>query len=974
VRDKQFREWLGRRSYQGRQITQKGINSRVRKAPRIERALKELGFEETDLDTVHANGRWPELVDAVRKVAAAWRSNEAAARKMAPQAPDPTRQLTNLINVARQYGHFADGEDPNYDTDADAETVESDEVDEAALEALRDRFLSKFPDFEAGGGFAGRSTYHAEEDDYKRPLISKVQALLANQLSPRSLGSELLTLLLDDNSMNLIGDYRRKNHLKDVRARSNGAFEEAIGELVLSDLEPPQAAAAFVDRAWPLVLEGSEDSKPYSDIRVLATLPQALARPDLAISVVTRRFENLSQALLSRSLFANDVLTAFEHQAALQLSAEVFSALEDWGWNPRDLWDVQGFVWVTCEEKLQMDGGSEDGIGQSDRIRKYALEHYIQPAREQGATSVSIRVGELHNALGLRQAHPNVCSSLRGQKFLSLAGVPAPAYTGPDTSSSTVLIFTLRGQPNRTRASNGPTNLILYGPPGTGKTYATAAEAVRLCDEPVPDDREELMAVYQSLQQKRRIGFVTFHQNFSYEDFIEGLRPVTASQEEETGGNAGFSLQPQDGIFKLIADLAASNRGKPAAGKTPAIDRNRKIFKMSLGRSWASEDDAIYQDAISGGYVVLGWGGDVNWSDASYDAWEAIKERWRQDHPDATGNDPNMSQMYTFRINMQIGSLVVISDGNRKFRAVGEITGPYQFVPGPNGEYNHRRSVHWLWHTDESLPRELIYGKELSQVSAYQMDTRQVNWDGLEQIVTGGDAATTSGEPQPFVLIIDEINRANISKVCGELISLLEPDKRLGQQNALTVRLPYSKQEFGVPANLHIVGTMNTADRSIALLDTALRRRFVFREMAPDPSLLPENVDDVPLRRVLETINERIEYLIDREHRIGHAFFIACQSRADVDAVMRDKIIPLLQEYFFEDWGRVAAVLGERGNTGGAFLDGRKLRDPTGNLGEERVSWNVRLDEHGEPDFAADAYDKLIGKAPAAEAAADSQV
>lgn len=493
------------------------------------------------------------------------------------------------------------------------------------------------------------------------------------------------------------------------------------------------------------------------------------------------------------------------------------------------------------------------------------------------------------------------------------------------------------------------TNLILFGPPGTGKTYATAAEAVKLCGEVVPDDREALMTLYRAFHQKGRIAFVTFHQSFSYEDFVEGLRPVTATQEEGAVGSGGFSLQPQDGVFKLIADLAASNHGRSLHTNGPVIDRNRKIFKMSLGRSWASEDDAIYQDAIRDGYVVLDYGGEVDWSDPRYNVFTEIKKRWRQDYPTASNYDPNMSQMYAFRINMQIGSLVIISDGNRKFRAVGEITGPYRFVPGPNGEYNHRRSVRWLWNSDESLPRELIYGKELSQVSAYQMNSKYVNWDGLEQIVAGGDATTTTGAPEPFVLIIDEINRANISKVFGELITLLEPDKRLGQENALTVRLPYSKQEFGVPANLHIIGTMNTSDRSIALLDTALRRRFEFRELTPDASLLGR-VDGIDLAVLLATLNERIEYLFDREHQIGHAYFISCKTRCDVDEVMRRKIIPLLAEYFYEDWAKVAAVLGDGDNAEsdreGCFIDRRRLKTPKGLGGDEdaapRYRWSVR--------------------------------
>lgn len=162
-----------------------------------------------------------------------------------------------------------------------------------------------------------------------------------------------------------------------------------------------------------------------------------------------------------------------------------------------------------------------------------------------------------------------------------------------------------------------------------------------------------------------------------------------------------------------------------------------------------------------------------------------------------------------------------------------------------------------------------------------------------------------------YAIFIDEINRGNVSAIFGELITLIEPDKRIGAINELRVKLPYSKREFGVPKNVDIIGTMNTADRSVEALDTALRRRFSFIEMQPNPEiLLNSEYKDVDLKQLLETINQRIEVLIDKDHQIGHSYFIGIQNLEDLKQIFKDKIIPLLEEYFYGDFGKIGLVLG----------------------------------------------------------------
>ena len=343
---------------------------------------------------------------------------------------------------------------------------------------------------------------------------------------------------------------------------------------------------------------------------------------------------------------------------------------------------------------------------------------------------------------------------------------------------------------------------------------------------------------------------------------------------------------------------------------------------MSLGRSGVEEH--IYDAAIEGGYVTLGWGGEVDWSEKRFEEFNEVKERWREVESDASGKHGNIAQTWAFR-NMAPGDIVIVSDGNLKFRAIGEVFGGYEFKKR-DIEWNHSRPVKWLKVLEDSLPVELIYEDRFSMASCYRLSKTKMKVDALATLLERGEVAAEN--PTRYLLIIDEINRSNISKIFGELITLLEADKRLGAVNALTATLPYSGDQIGVPNNLYIIGTMNTADRSIALLDTAIRRRFRFVEMMPNYDVIDRDVEGINLKALLQAINARIEWLLDRDHQIGHSYFIDVRNKAALDEVMKYSVIPLLAEYFYDDWKKLKAILNEENNSTACFIEVRQLETP----------------------------------------------
>jgi len=457
-----------------------------------------------------------------------------------------------------------------------------------------------------------------------------------------------------------------------------------------------------------------------------------------------------------------------------------------------------------------------------------------------------------------------------------------------------------------------PVNLIYYGPPGTGKTYTTIETAVGICDGHVPADRAAVVKLFKELEEKQRISFVTFHQSYSYEDFVEGIRPVMAGDAAEEGAPAenGISYECRPGVLRTLCALAKS------AVKTQRHESgvdlvHGKVWKMSLGDVNQQGVAYLYDQCLELGEIRLGYGQQQDFTGC--DDRDGVTARLREVDPDISPNDYNITSIHHFKNVMAAGDLVVVSDGNTKFRAIGRITGPYRY--DPDQDFQNVRPVEWLATFDESLPYEKILRKRFSQMTLYQLSKKVLREDALQELL----ARDQSGVVENHVLIIDEINRGNIAKIFGELISLIEQDKRLGAPNELTAILPYSGERFGVPANLYIIGTMNTADRSIALLDTALRRRFQFAELMPEPALVPGANGDgtiadgvggvVDLRAMLTAINQRIRFLLNRDQTIGHAYFIEVKTLDGLRRVMAQQVIPLLQEYFYEDWHRIQLVL-----------------------------------------------------------------
>ncbi|EFO9490408.1 AAA domain-containing protein, partial [Campylobacter jejuni] len=423
------------------------------------------------------------------------------------------------------------------------------------------------------------------------------------------------------------------------------------------------------------------------------------------------------------------------------------------------------------------------------------------------------------------------------------------------------IFITERVQSEESNMKIIPLNQILYGSPGTGKTYHTIDKALEIISKeekiqiPSEDDRINRKKIFDEYVKNGQIVFTTFHQSYGYEEFVEGIKPIIDNDEN----SQEVKYDVKDGIFKELCDKSLKNYILSMQNENE-IDLDKLIFEFAnyINQDFLNKGNEFpLENKVSIKKILLN-----------------SKDEYRSFLLGGSIKSPQ-------RLTIDIIKRDYLNFKNKKILSFKDIKPKYD----SQSDY-HGNAIYYF----------MFYNK-LKEFENIQNEKFKIKKEILKS----------------YIIIIDEINRGNVSKIFGELITLIEASKRIGEKEELKVTLPYSGKEFGVPKNVYIIGTMNTADRSITSLDTALRRRFEFIEMMPDVSKLSIDCEGINLQELLKAINTRIEYLLDREKTIGHAFFISVENLEDLKKVFKNKIIPLLQEYFYNDYALIDAVLNKNG-------------------------------------------------------------
>ncbi|ECO3973137.1 AAA domain-containing protein [Campylobacter coli] len=484
---------------------------------------------------------------------------------------------------------------------------------------------------------------------------------------------------------------------------------------------------------------------------------------------------------------------------------------------------------------------------------------------------------------------------------------------------------------NKKENKNLSLNQILYGPPGTGKTYHTIDKALEILGENLESrDRDEKKAKFDEYVKDGQVVFITFHQSYGYEEFVEGIKPMINNE----ANSQEIQYEIKDGIFKDICNRALENYENSNLNTEELREKIKLREKVEKFLNRLLETNEPISKTKGGNFFIN------SFNNNTIEIYSEDVER------------------FDGIFKLSLSTFITLLKSNIEFNSAVEM-----FKKVFDRDYADRTHTYYF-----NLVNKF---KEYEKQAVLKTEDNKISSNSLNS----------------YIIIIDEINRGNVSKIFGELITLIEPSKRIGESEELKVTLPYSGKKFGVPKNVYILGTMNTADRSITSLDTALRRRFEFVEMMPDPDLL-KNVfickdvenpnkdedylgDDAKtegfaeiLQNILISINKRIEFLLDREKTIGHAFFMSeavkfnkdnwCKpdeyeedwyvlSISKLKSIFQNKIIPLLQEYFYNDYALISAVLNDNGMIEKCEKDDKYLQKIKNldNVDSEKIIYNI---------------------------------
>ncbi len=484
---------------------------------------------------------------------------------------------------------------------------------------------------------------------------------------------------------------------------------------------------------------------------------------------------------------------------------------------------------------------------------------------------------------------------------------------------------------NKKENKNLSLNQILYGPPGTGKTYHTIDKALEILGENLESrDRDEKKAKFDEYVKDGQIVFITFHQSYGYEEFVEGIKPMINNE----ANSQEIQYEIKDGIFKDICNRALENYENSNLNTEELREKIKLREKVEKFLNRLLETNEPISKTKGGNFFIN------SFNNNTIEIYSEDVER------------------FDGIFKLSLSTFITLLKSNIEFNSAVEM-----FKKVFDRDYADRTHTYYF-----NLVNKF---KEYEKQAVLKTEDNKISSNSLNS----------------YIIIIDEINRGNVSKIFGELITLIEPSKRIGESEELKVTLPYSGKKFGVPKNVYIIGTMNTADRSITSLDTALRRRFEFVEMMPNSDLL-NNVfickdvenpnededylgDDAKtegyaeiLQNILISINKRIEFLLDREKTIGHAFFMSeavkfnknnwikpdeyeedwyVLSISKLKKVFQNKIIPLLQEYFYNDYALISAVLNDNGMIEKCEKDDKYLQKIKNldNVDSEKIIYNI---------------------------------